>query len=180
MHVAVGEPLGAHIVKMVGCLQASPGAQQIFVAAGLHLFFQTVDSRDGILLHVIAQPGGQVAFGVGPGHEIVHVETGHGLEHGRRFGGRHETEARQGKQDVRQGLHELEDARGFPLVFAKGLVVHEQVDDVPCGPGGLGPAGEFFRRQRDGLPASRYDVLLPSEVGFSLPKENLNSDVHMG
>ena len=39
---------------------------------------------------------------------------------------------------------------------------------------------DFFRRQRDGLPASRYDVLLPSEVGFSLPKENLNSDVHMG
>ena len=39
---------------------------------------------------------------------------------------------------------------------------------------------DFFRRQRTGLPASRYDVLLPSEVGFSLPKENLNSDVHMG
>ena len=39
---------------------------------------------------------------------------------------------------------------------------------------------DFFRRLRTGLPASRYDVLLPSEVGFSLPKENLNSDVHMG
>lgn len=39
---------------------------------------------------------------------------------------------------------------------------------------------DFFRRIRNGLPASRYDVLLPSEVGFSLPKENLNSDVHMG
>ena len=48
---------------MVGCLQAPPGTQQIFVAAGLHLFFQTVDSRDGVLLHVIAQPGGQVALG---------------------------------------------------------------------------------------------------------------------
>jgi len=39
---------------------------------------------------------------------------------------------------------------------------------------------DFFRRERTGLPASRYDVLLPSEVGFSLPSENLNSDVHMG
>jgi TonB-linked SusC/RagA family outer membrane protein len=39
---------------------------------------------------------------------------------------------------------------------------------------------DFFRRRRDGIPASRYDVLLPSEVGFSLPNENLNSDVHMG
>lgn len=39
---------------------------------------------------------------------------------------------------------------------------------------------DFFRRIRTGLPASRYDVLIPSEVGFSLPNENLNSDVHMG
>jgi TonB-linked SusC/RagA family outer membrane protein len=39
---------------------------------------------------------------------------------------------------------------------------------------------DFFRRQRNGISASRYDVLLPSEVGFSLPRENLNSDVHMG
>ncbi|MDR0422384.1 MAG: TonB-dependent receptor [Proteiniphilum sp.] len=39
---------------------------------------------------------------------------------------------------------------------------------------------DFFRRMRTGLPASRYDILLPSEVGFSLPRENLNSDMHMG
>ncbi|MDR0348132.1 MAG: TonB-dependent receptor [Tannerella sp.] len=39
---------------------------------------------------------------------------------------------------------------------------------------------EFFRRKREGLPASRYDILLPSEVGFSLPYENLDSDVNMG
>lgn len=39
---------------------------------------------------------------------------------------------------------------------------------------------DFFRRKRTGLPASRYDILLPSEVGFSLPQENLNSDLHMG
>lgn len=39
---------------------------------------------------------------------------------------------------------------------------------------------DFFRRKRTGLPAKRYDVLLPSEVGFELPNENLNSDVHMG
>jgi TonB-linked SusC/RagA family outer membrane protein len=39
---------------------------------------------------------------------------------------------------------------------------------------------DFFRRKRTGLPARRYDILLPSEVGFDLPNENLNSDVHMG
>ena len=35
---------------------------------------------------------------------------------------------------------------------------------------------DYFDRKRDGLPAARYDVLVPAEVGFSLPNENLNSD----
>ncbi|WP_083257039.1 SusC/RagA family TonB-linked outer membrane protein [Arcticibacter eurypsychrophilus] len=39
---------------------------------------------------------------------------------------------------------------------------------------------DYFRRLRTGLPASRYDVLLPSELGFTLPRENLNSDLHKG
>lgn len=39
---------------------------------------------------------------------------------------------------------------------------------------------DYFYRKRDGLLSSRYDVLLPSEVGYSLPQENLNSDAHMG
>ncbi|GGM75036.1 SusC/RagA family TonB-linked outer membrane protein [Dyadobacter beijingensis] len=43
-------------------------------------------------------------------------------------------------------------------------------------------SGQFdiFERKREGLPAARYDVLLPSEVGYSLPNENLNSDTHRG
>jgi TonB-linked SusC/RagA family outer membrane protein len=38
-------------------------------------------------------------------------------------------------------------------------------------------AGEvdFFERKLTGLPASRYDVLLPIEVGYSLPNENLEA-----
>lgn len=39
---------------------------------------------------------------------------------------------------------------------------------------------EYFRRKRTGLPASRYDVLIPAEVGFELPMDNLNSDAHLG
>lgn len=39
---------------------------------------------------------------------------------------------------------------------------------------------DYFDRNRTGLPASRYDVLIPAEVGFNLPKENLNSDVRRG
>src|SRR5690606_13208669 len=44
----------------------------------------------------------------------------------------------------------------------------------------LTTTAEFFQRKRTGLPAARYDVLLPSEVGFRLPNENLNSDMHRG
>lgn len=39
---------------------------------------------------------------------------------------------------------------------------------------------DFFRRIKTGIPASRDDVLLPEEVGFERPKENLNSNVHIG
>lgn len=39
---------------------------------------------------------------------------------------------------------------------------------------------DIFERKRTGLPAARYDVLLPSEVGYTLPNENLNSDTHRG
>ncbi|WP_432714884.1 SusC/RagA family TonB-linked outer membrane protein, partial [Pedobacter sp.] len=39
---------------------------------------------------------------------------------------------------------------------------------------------DLFRRKRTGLPAARYDVVLPNEVGYSLPNENLNSDITQG
>ncbi|WP_225975141.1 SusC/RagA family TonB-linked outer membrane protein [Anseongella ginsenosidimutans] len=39
---------------------------------------------------------------------------------------------------------------------------------------------DYFQRKRTGLPAARYDILIPSEVGFGLPNENLNSDAHKG
>jgi TonB-linked SusC/RagA family outer membrane protein len=39
---------------------------------------------------------------------------------------------------------------------------------------------DLFERKRTGLPAGKYDVLLPSEVGYSLPNENLNADATRG
>lgn len=43
-------------------------------------------------------------------------------------------------------------------------------------------SGEFnyFTRKLDGIPAGRYDVLIPNETGFSLPQENLNSEMTKG
>jgi TonB-linked SusC/RagA family outer membrane protein len=44
----------------------------------------------------------------------------------------------------------------------------------------LSLTADVFQRKRTGIPAARYDVVLPSEVGYSLPNENLNSDVIRG
>lgn len=35
---------------------------------------------------------------------------------------------------------------------------------------------DYFDRKRTGLPAARYDIVVPNEIGFSWPLENLNSD----
>ncbi|MDR0698271.1 MAG: TonB-dependent receptor [Tannerella sp.] len=73
-------------------------------------------------------------------------------------------------------------ARGLPvttLSWLKATILDVGIDVAFLNNRLTGQA-DFFRRQRNGIPASRYDVLLPSEVGFSLPSENLNSDVHMG
>lgn len=39
---------------------------------------------------------------------------------------------------------------------------------------------DAFRKDITGVPAARYDVLLPSEVGYSLPNENLNKQAYVG
>ncbi|TKG93478.1 SusC/RagA family TonB-linked outer membrane protein [Puteibacter caeruleilacunae] len=39
---------------------------------------------------------------------------------------------------------------------------------------------EYFHRKREGLLGNKYDILLPDELGYGLPKENVSSDAHMG
>ncbi|MBC7569649.1 MAG: TonB-dependent receptor [Spirosoma sp.] len=39
---------------------------------------------------------------------------------------------------------------------------------------------EYFRRVRDGLPAVKSDVFIPSELGYNLPQENLERDAVVG
>ncbi|HEX6926767.1 MAG TPA: TonB-dependent receptor [Longimicrobiaceae bacterium] len=46
--------------------------------------------------------------------------------------------------------------------------------------GRLGGTLEYFYRKRTGLPARRWDVLIPQEVAIDLPNENLNADAHVG
>ncbi len=41
-------------------------------------------------------------------------------------------------------------------------------------------SADFFTRKREGLLAYKNDVVIPSEVGFNLPKDNLESDMNIG
>lgn len=41
-------------------------------------------------------------------------------------------------------------------------------------------SADAFRKDITGVPEARYDVLLPSEVGYSLPNENLNKQAYVG
>lgn len=41
-------------------------------------------------------------------------------------------------------------------------------------------SADAFRKDITGVPAARYDVLLPSEIGYSLPNENLNKQAYIG
>lgn len=41
-------------------------------------------------------------------------------------------------------------------------------------------SADAFTKVISGIPAARYDVLLPSEVGYSLPNENLNKNAFRG
>lgn len=44
----------------------------------------------------------------------------------------------------------------------------------------LSVTADVFTKIISGIPAARYDVLLPSEVGYGLPNENLNKNAYRG
>jgi len=52
--------------------------------------------------------------------------------------------------------------------------------DISFFEGKLALTSDIFRKVISGIPAGRYDVLIPSEVGYSLPNENLNKNEYRG
>lgn len=46
--------------------------------------------------------------------------------------------------------------------------------------GKLGGTVDYFYRKRDGLRGRKYDILVPNELGYTLPDENVSSDATMG
>ncbi len=72
--------------------------------------------------------------------------------------------------------------RGVPLTTISWFVstITDLGADYSLKNGKLTGSVDYFYRKRTGLPANKYDVLVPSEIGYSLPRENLNSDAVMG
>ncbi|MFY9152279.1 MAG: SusC/RagA family TonB-linked outer membrane protein [Prolixibacteraceae bacterium] len=72
--------------------------------------------------------------------------------------------------------------RGVPLTSVSWFVsrITDIGADYSLMNGKLSGSIDYFYRKRTGLPATKYDVLVPSEIGYSLPRENLNSDAVMG
>jgi len=73
-------------------------------------------------------------------------------------------------------------SRGMPvttLTWMKSTMTNIGVD-FSLWNNKLGGSFEVFRRELTGIPASRYDILLPTEVGFGLPQENLNATRTLG
>ncbi|HTG55713.1 MAG TPA: hypothetical protein VL943_05575, partial [Niabella sp.] len=73
-------------------------------------------------------------------------------------------------------------ARGLPittLTWIKSAISNIGLD-FTLWKGKFGGSFEVFKRVLTGIPASRYDVLVPVEVGFGLPQENLNANFTQG
>ncbi|MDR3061654.1 MAG: TonB-dependent receptor [Dysgonamonadaceae bacterium] len=74
------------------------------------------------------------------------------------------------------------EAKGLPVVSISWL--RAKILDVGMDIGffknKLYGSLDYFNRMRTGLPAARYDVQIPTEAGFSLPNENINSDMQRG
>ena len=72
--------------------------------------------------------------------------------------------------------------RGFPVTnisWMKSKILDVGID-ATFFKDRLSGTFDFFRRKLSGIPAERNDVVLPSEVGVGLPKENLESTMNMG
>lgn len=72
--------------------------------------------------------------------------------------------------------------RGEPVTNVSWMKNHFTNVGVDFGlfAGKLYGSFEYFYRKRTGLLATRSDLVLPTEVGYSLASENLNADCHYG
>ncbi|MEN7548013.1 TonB-dependent receptor [Rapidithrix thailandica] len=73
-------------------------------------------------------------------------------------------------------------ARGLPVTGVSWIeTINMNIGlDFSLWEGKLSGSIDYFKRKREGLTAVRNDVVIPNEIGISLPKENLESDMNTG
>jgi len=153
VHVAVGPPLRAHVVQVIGGGELAPVFEDVVITGGvpgLHRLLQPIQLGRRILLHRVAQPGGQIPLGVRPGDGVGNIVLADRLIPSDRVAGRAEIVlAGVHIEDLlRQNIKELKDAGVFPLMLAQGFVVHEQVAEVAVAVDLIHPPGESLGGER--------------------------------
>ena len=133
MYIAIGEPLGCHIVEVVGGLHKVPNVVEIFGVERIDLLLQAVEFSESLVLEFVTEPSGDVPLLVCPRHRVEAVENACGLVGSGTLGYGCKLNLTGGEHCGGQSLHEAEDARSGLLVLAKGLVVHKEVDNLAVG-----------------------------------------------
>lgn len=138
---AVGEVLGAHVIGVVAGGETTPIAEQYGIVLGLHDTLELEQLLQGVGLHGVAEPGGEVAGLIGPADGVGDVELAGEAEMVGTFGGRSEIGVR-GEGFGGEVGEEVEDAGVGSVMLAEGFEVHEEVADLAADAGAH--AGEFF------------------------------------
>lgn len=140
----VGPVLGGHVVKVVAGGQAAPVIEEGGVAFFFDGAFEFVEFVEGVGLHGVAEPGGEVFVVVDPGGHVGDVEIAGGFVFVDDLGRGEEFVVGVAEDVGGEVAHEIEDAGVGPLVFAEGFEVHEEVADEAVAVDLVDPVGEFF------------------------------------
>ena len=122
MHIPIGKPFGAHIVKVVGGLQFPPVPDNRIVVRILDFLLKSIQFGTGVSLHGIAQPRGKVPFNISPANGLRDINDTDRLIHGGNFRGGFKIVIPMFKYFFRKMPHKTENAGVFPLMFAKGFI----------------------------------------------------------
>lgn len=154
VNVTIGKVFCAHIVEMVGGLHTPPIPENLRVLGRVNLFFYAVEFVNGVGLHGITEPSGEVTLRVGPTDQMRDIDRIHGgivLDY---LAGRHEVVVRVTQHLFREVSEKLEDARVLPLMLAEGFVIHEEINHVAGAIGIVNPVGEFLCGERPFRPVT--------------------------
>ena len=128
MNIAIIPVFGAHGVRVVGSSHVAPGMDKIIIVCGENTVAKVVEVVCGRALHGIGCPGREVAFGIGPGDSIWHGDVVSWKHEVACFGDGDEFIIIGAQPFWDKSIHEAEYAGVFPLMFAEGLEIHEEVN----------------------------------------------------